>query len=137
MLIFKFSPLPGLEKTGVFAPMLPVTFINGNLEFSTLALVDSGAEQALISTTIAEALNIDWQKLPKKIGLTTSGSFIYHTIPQLVARIGDNEFRLSMNIAEGVGPFKCILGRRDIFQQAKITFEGYKKEFRIEFRNLN
>lgn len=137
MLIFKFSPLPGLEKTGVLAPMTPVTFIKGNLEFSTIALVDSGAEQGLISTAIAEALNIDWQKLPKKTGLTTSGSFIYHTVSQLIARIEDNEFRLSINIAEGISPFKCILGRKDIFQQAKITFEGYKKEFRLEFRNLN
>lgn len=54
-----YSPLPGLEKTGVLAPMLPITFINGKHEFSTIALVDSGAESGVISTVIAEALSIN------------------------------------------------------------------------------
>ncbi|MBI2616518.1 hypothetical protein HYW55_00085 [Candidatus Gottesmanbacteria bacterium] len=137
MLILKYSLLPGLERTGVLAPVVPVTFIHGNFEFPTFALVDSGGEQGLISTVIADALNINWQKLPRHVGLTTSGNFVYHTFPNLVAKIDDYEFRLSINIAEGVNAFKCILGRKDIFQQAKITFEGYKKEFRIDFRNLN
>lgn len=137
MLVLKYSLLPGFERTGVLAPIVPVTFMNGNFEFSTFALVDSGGEQGLISTTIAEALHIDWQKLPKNVGITTSGNFVYHTFSKLIARIDDYDFRLSINIAEGVSLFKCILGRKDIFQQAKITFEGYKKEFRIEFRNLN
>jgi predicted aspartyl protease len=53
-----YSPLPGLEKTGILAPMIPVTFKNGRHEFSTIALVDSGAEAGIISTVIADKLNI-------------------------------------------------------------------------------
>lgn len=134
---FKYSLLPGLEKTGVLAPIVPITFINKNIGFPTFALVDSGAEQGLISTVIAGALEINWRILPKEIGLTTSGKFIFHRVPNLEARIEDYEFRLSIIVAEGINAFKCVLGRRDIFQKAKITFEGYKKNFQVEFRNLN
>lgn len=137
VLKFKYSLLPGLEKTDVLAPIVPVIFINKNIEFPTFALVDSGAEQGLISTVIADALKINWRGFPKQIGLTTSGHFIYHSIPNLDARIEDYEFRLNIIVAEGIHSFKCVLGRRDLFQKAKITFEGYKKEFQIEFRQLN
>lgn len=134
---FKYSLLPGLEKTGVLAPIVPVTFINKNTEFPTFALVDSGAEQGLISTVIADALEINWRKYPKEVGLTSSGQFIFHRVSNINARIENYEFRMTIVVAEGMNAFKCILGRRDIFQQAKITFEGYKREFQIEFRNLN
>ncbi|OGG03239.1 hypothetical protein A2W14_06975 [Candidatus Gottesmanbacteria bacterium RBG_16_37_8] len=134
---YQYSLLPGLEKTGIYAPMLPVTFINNKFEFSTFALVDSGAVRGLISTVIADELELKWQNIPKSVGFTTSGQFIYHKIPKLTVRVEDYEFVISINVAEGINPFKCILGRNDIFQKAKITFEGYKKEFQIEFRNLN
>ena len=133
----KYSLLPGFERTGVLAPILPVTFFNGKYEMASFALVDSGAEYGLVSTVIAEALHIDWTKLPQKRGFTTSGSFAYRTAKNIYAEIFDQNFRLNLNIAEGVNAFKCILGRNDIFKQAKITFEGYRNQFIIEFRNLN
>ncbi len=129
--------MPGFEKTGVLAPILPITFIHGIYEVPSFALVDSGAEYGLVSTVIAEALNIDWVKLPQKRGFTASGSFYYHTAKNIDAEVYGHNFRLSLNIAEGVNAFKCILGRNDIFKQAKIIFEGYKNQFHIEFRNLN
>lgn len=134
---FQYSLLPGLEKTGVLAPIVPVTFVNKNMEFPTFALVDSGAEQGLISTVIADALGINWRKIPKQVGLTTSGQFIFHHVPSIDIKIEDYDCRIGINIVEGISPFKCILGRRDLFQKAKITFEGYKREFQIEFRSLN
>lgn len=134
---FDYSLLPGLEHTGVVAPIAPITFIHGANELSTFALVDSGAESGVISTVIADALGVNWRKLPRKIGFATAGQFIFHTIPRLNARIENHEFRLAICVVEGINAFKCILGRKDLFQQAKITFEGYKKEFSLEFRNLN
>jgi len=65
-----YSPLPGFEKTGVLAPMIPVTFINRGHVFSTLALVDSGAEAGIISTVIADKLNIKWREIPAKSGFS-------------------------------------------------------------------
>ena len=73
--IYDYAPLPGLERTGVMAPLVPATFINGVYNISTLALVDSGAESGVISTTIADDLHIDWINLPKESGLTMSGGF--------------------------------------------------------------
>ncbi|MBI2611209.1 hypothetical protein HYW54_00495 [Candidatus Gottesmanbacteria bacterium] len=134
---YQYSLLPGFEKSGLLAPLIPLTFKHGNKEFSTFALIDSGAERGLISTVIADALGIDWRKISKEIGLTTSGHFIFHHIRNIDVKIEEYEFRIDINVVEGINAFKCILGRRDIFQKCKITFEGYKKEFQLDFRNLN
>lgn len=134
---YSFSLMPGFEKTGVLAPIVPITLINQNIEFPTFALVDSGAEQCVVSTVIADALNIKWRNIPRKVGFATAGQFGFHTFPNIIAKIEDYTFRLHINVVEGINAFKCILGRKDIFAQAKITFEGYRKEFTLEFRNLN
>lgn len=78
-----YSPLHGLEKTGVLAPMIPVTFLNKDFEFFS------------------------------------------------------ERFSIDICIAEGVHTFKCILGRKDLFKKAKITFEGYKNQFHVDFRRFN
>jgi len=131
-----YSLLPGLERTGVLAPMIPVTFENNGLKFSTLALVDSGAESAVISTVIADELNIDWRKIPRKSGFSIGGSFLFHPT-ELRAIIFDHEFSFQANVVEGIFAFKCIFGRRDFFKRAKITFEGYKNQLEITFREFN
>lgn len=135
--VIPYSPLPGLEETGVLAPMLPITFINEKYEFSTFALVDSGAESAVISTIIADTLNIKWRKAKKKIGFSIGSGFTFHTIKSLEVNIFDNNFKIDVNAVEGIHAFKCILGRRDIFKRTKIIFEGYKNQFEIDFRELN
>ena len=131
-----YSPLPGLEKTGVLAPMIPVTFRNGKHEFSTIALVDSGAEAGIISTVIADNLGIKWRKIPAKTGFSVGSSFLFHPV-NIVASIFDHNFSLGLNVVEGVFAFKCILGRKDLFKCAKICFEGYKNQFEIVFREFN
>ena len=136
-LVFDYSPLPGFTKAIVLAPMVPVTFINGKYSFDTFAFVDSGADSGLISTGIADALNIKWEKLEQKTGYTTSGVFKYRTFENLEAEIEYNNFILAINIAEGVSPFKCILGRSDLFKKAEIRFLGYDSKFELIFRALN
>lgn len=135
--IYDYAPLPGLERTGIMAPLVPVTFINGVYNISTLALVDSGAESGVISTIIADDLNIDWVNLPRESGLTMSGGFFYHSLKNLQAEIDDNSFMLDINIVEGINAFKCVLGRRDLFRKADINFKGYKNQFEIVFREFN
>ncbi len=135
--IIPFSPLPGLEKTGVLAPMVPVTFSNGTNDFPTFALVDSGAERGLISTVIAESLGIAWEKLSANTGLTTAGSFTFRVFRDLQVDVFGHSFIMDMNIVDGISAFKCILGRKDLFRRAKITFECYKNEFQIDFRKFD
>ncbi len=135
--VVKYSLLPGLEKTGVLAPMLPITFIHKGNVLPTVGLVDSGAQGALISTVIAEELGIAWEKLPKFIGYTTSGSFHYRVLKDLEVEVFDTKFTIDISIAEGINAFKCVLGRKDIFKKATITFEGYKNVFYMEFRPMN
>ena len=131
-----YSPLPGLEKTGILAPMIPVTFINGEHEFSTIALVDSGAEAGIISTVIADKLNIKWRKIPARSGFSVGSNFLFHPV-YIKALIYEHTFSLKINIVEGIFAFKCILGRKDLFKRARICFDGYKNQFEISFREFN
>lgn len=135
--IVKYSPLPDIKSKIILAPLLPVTFIHGEYEFSTLALVDSGATGAIISTVIAEELNIDWAKIPVSWGFSIGANFRVHKFNELYAEIFNHKFQLGVGIVEGVSPYKCILGQADLFNRARITFEGYKKQFEIVFRQFN
>lgn len=135
-IIIDYSPLPGLEKTGVLAPMIPVTFRNRKYELSTIALVDSGAESGVISTVIADKLNIKWRKIPAKSGFSVGSNFLFHP-SNVNALIFDHNFSLKINVVEGIFAFKCILGRKDLFKRARICFEGYKNQFEVIFREFN
>ena len=138
---FSFSPLPSVTSKKVLAPIVPVTLRYKSKEFSTFALVDSGAAGAVISTVIAEDLGIEWNKLPLTQGFTASGTFRSHLVQNVEATVeGGKEktsFLLNMSIIEGVSPYQCILGQRDLFQKAKIIFESYNKQFEIIFREFN
>src|SRR5205807_6104303 len=96
---------------------------------STFALVDSGASGAVISTVIADALGIAWDKLPISGGFSVGGTFRSRTFENLTVEVLGHNFPLKTNIIEGIAPYKCILGQADLFQRAKITFEAYKKAF--------
>ncbi len=134
---FKYSQLPTVKSKVVLAPIVPVTFKYQDKEFSTFALVDSGASGAMISTVIADALGIQWHKIPTEVGFTPSGQFRFHTVKNIVAEINGNTFSINLSIAEGISPYQCILGQKDLFQKAKIIFEAYNQEFEIIFRNYN
>ena len=136
-MIIRYSPLPDFREKVVLAPLIPVTLRNGKYEFSTFALVDSGATGAVISTVIAEALNIDWNKIPAAQGFSVGGTLRSHRFNNLKANIYDHEFKLSVGIIEGISPYRCILGQRDLFQRARITFEGYRNQFELTFREYN
>lgn len=135
--IVKYSPLPDIKSKIVLAPLLPVTFTHGESEFSTLALVDSGATGAIISTVIAEELNIEWEKIPVSWGFSIGSNFRVHKFNELYAEVFNHKFQLGIGIVEGIFPYKCILGQADLFNRAKITFESYKKQFEIAFREFN
>ncbi|EKD87032.1 MAG: hypothetical protein ACD_37C00069G0003 [uncultured bacterium] len=136
-MIVPYSPLPDIKSKIVLAPLVPITFYNGKYEFSTLALIDSGASGAVISTVIAEALGIGWSKIPVEGGFSVGGSFRFHLIKDIKASVYDNDFTLNLSVIEGVSPYKCILGQADIFKKAKISFEGYKNQFEIIFKEFN
>lgn len=136
-MIIKYSQLLDVKSKIVLAPIIPVTFIYGKYEFSTFALVDSGATGGVISTVIAEALRIEWEKIPAMHGYTVGGTLRFHRLDKLKANIFDHEFSLSIGIVEGTSPYKCILGQRDLFQRAKVIFEAYKNQFELIFREYD
>jgi hypothetical protein len=81
---FQYSPLPSITSKKVFAPIVPVTFSYKDAEFSSFALVDSGAAGASISTVVGEALGINWQAIPVSFGFTVSGQFRSHVVKDIV-----------------------------------------------------
>lgn len=135
MITIDYSSLPGLTGSTKM-PIIPVTFINSTYEFPTFALVDSGATSNVISTVVAEALNINWEKIPFTIGFSVGSNIRCHNA-KLIAEVYDNKYHLSVDIIEGLSPYKCILGQSGIFRWTKIIFEGYNKQFKIDFRELN
>lgn len=116
--------------------MIPVTLMNGKHKFSTIALVDSGAEAGVISTVIANNLGVKWKKIPAKTGFSVGSNFLFHPV-NITANIYDHNFRLKINVVEGIFAFKCILGRKDLFKRAKICFEGHRSQFEVIFREFN
>jgi hypothetical protein len=136
-MIIPYSPLPDIKSKVILAPLVPITLYNGKYEFSTFALIDSGASGAVISTVIADALGIKWEKLPGEGGFSVGGNFKFHRVENIKADIFNHDFLLALSVIEGISPYKCILGQADIFKRAKIIFEGYKNQFTIEFRNFN
>lgn len=136
-MVFPYSPLPGITTKQVLAPLLPVTLIHKQKEFPTHALVDSGAAGAVISTVVAEYLAINWRKIPMTYGYSVGGAFRTHRFEKLQAEVSDTTFSFAVNIIEGIGPHDCIFGQNDLFQRAKITFEGYKNQFEIKLREYN
>lgn len=131
-----YSPLPGVESTQVLMPIIPVILRNGRHEVALYALVDSGAVGGAISTVIADALHINWEKVSSRVGFSVAGNFRFHSV-KLEAEIFDHKFPLKMNVIEGISALKCILGQADIFQRAKVTFEGYRNQFEVTFREYN
>src|SRR5690348_9716169 len=102
-----YSPLPDVKSKVVLAPMVPVTLFYEGQSFSTFALVDSGASGAIISTVIAEALGIPWDKLPVSGGFSVGGTFRSRPFNLLTAEVFDHTFPLTVNIIEGIAPYKC------------------------------
>lgn len=135
--IIQFSAMPGFERSGIVAPMVPVTFTNEGNDFPTFALVDSGAERGLISTVIAESLGIAWEKLTVNTGFATASTFTFRIFKDLHVDVLGHEFVMDMNIVDGISAFRCILGRKDLFRRAKIGFECYKNQFQLDFRKFN
>jgi hypothetical protein len=116
---------------------VPITLSFKETTFSTFALVDSGAAGASISTVVADALGISWEEIPVSFGLSVSGKFRTHVVDDIEVAINSHSFIACVNVIEGISPHHCILGQRDLFQKAKISFEAYKKEFEITFRQFN
>ncbi len=101
-MVIPYSQLPDVKSKVVLAPIVPVTFYNGVYSFSTFALIDSGASGAVISTVIADALNISWDKLPVSSGYSVGGTIRSRIFEDLTAEVLDNSFSLKISIVEGL-----------------------------------
>lgn len=120
-------------------PMIDVEFINGDKHFTAKALLDSGADSCAISSDMAIALGIDIsgergvslgvagsvESITREINIKLSGAHESYNLRVPVRIIFVNE--------RESGSFVPLLGRSELFDMFKITFEQKKSKVILKY----
>lgn len=126
MIVFKYKEEITSRKQKIIRPVAEVylkAFSNSWIKF--YPYIDSGADVTMIPLSLGRLLGfkIDESKVQQIGGIRGSVPVIF---VKTNLRIGNEEFetRLAWALIEDVPP---LLGRADIFDIFKITFEQYKR----------
>ncbi|AMK13552.1 hypothetical protein AUP07_0498 [methanogenic archaeon mixed culture ISO4-G1] len=130
-LIFKYRAIDS-RGSAIKRPIVDVEFINGDKHFTAKALLDSGADSCAISSDMAAVLGLDLggergrsygvagsvESITREVGLRLSGAHESYKmkVPVRVIFVDERES----------GSFVPLLGRSEIFDSFKITFEQKK-----------
>jgi hypothetical protein len=123
-------PQPVLGHSTVLRPYLTVTLRNGEKEFSTLALVDTGADFNMLPREVAEVLGVDVERLSGPAlpfsGATAGGKAKPCTLKVEVVGRGEslgfeNPFLIILNPAEGKAR-DVLIGRHPLFHDFDFGF---------------
>ncbi len=117
----------------IYRPIAVVYFI-GEQEILELPYVDSGADITLIPNTIGELLGFEKDSGNIKEVYSVGKKAIPIIVKKIKLRIADYEFeaRVAWALTENV---PVLLGRLDIFDKFKITFDEAKKKVIFERKN--
>lgn len=115
-------------------PMLWVRlFYQGDYD-DISCLVDSGADECIFHSSVAENLGIDWKSgIPKKyypVGQHAITGYV-HTIE---LQIHDFDERIKIQAGFTQESEFCLLGQYGFFDNYEITFRGFEKRFEIASR---
>lgn len=110
---------------GRFLPMVPVYI--PKVDFSVEALVDSGANISIFHPDLAFRLKLKINK-GEPIDLTGVGGQIKAYIHPLELEIGSLSFVAKVAFSEEFKVSLNILGRQDVFEQFRITFDEKKRQ---------
>jgi|SRR3989344_4973742 len=105
-----------VEKLGVlFYPMVRVELLttSGWREFEFL--VDTGADVTTIPASVAAILDLDLSVLSKNVVIGVGGQKVMVKETILPMRIGNMDFKASVNITNGGNAF--LLGKKDVFEE--------------------
>lgn len=126
MIVFKYKEEITSKKQKIIRPVAEVylrTLSNSWIKF--YPYIDSGADVTLIPLSLGKLLGftMDESKIQQIGGIRGSVPVIF---TQAFLKIGNDEFPTSLAWAliEDVPP---LLGRTDVFDIFKVTFEQYKK----------
>lgn len=104
--------------------MIEIRLSRGNKGINLLALIDSGADNCLFHKSVADVLEIDYQKGPSKTFRGISGSqaevtAYFHEVHLTVLRLGSIDLMVGFSESDGVG---ALLGQSGFFDGFDITF---------------
>jgi len=115
-----------------YKPVLPVVFKFGNKSFPYQALIDTGADMAIIHAEIAEQLGLNLEKGDEYPfgGICGTGRGYIHKID---LEIGGHIFKdVPIIFTRDINPYGFgILGHEGFFNQVKLVFELRKKQFEV------
>jgi predicted aspartyl protease len=115
-----------------YKPVLPVVFKFGNKSFPYQALIDTGADMAIIHAEIAEQLGLNLEEGDKYpfAGICGTGKGYIHKVD---LEIGGCIFKnVPIIFTRDINPYGFgILGHEGFFDQVKLVFELSKKQFEI------
>lgn len=128
-----------LEKSkiieSVYRPVAHVILINGQNELSSVMYVDSGADVTVVpySNGISLGFEINEKDEIKKLS-GIGGSSISVIIRECTIKIGEKQFngRIAWSLSEDV---PLILGRLDVFDRFKVTFDQKNKVTVLEYKD--
>lgn len=120
-----------LAPSGPLMPVLPVTIVGPSGESPpVLALVDSGADSSLFPMQIAGLMGVDLADCEQAVSMTAGGpSTRYVWKEGLQTTVLGKTVRLRG--AFGSSPV-VLLGRRDFFDEFRITFDERAKTFSLD-----
>lgn len=120
---------------GEYVPALPIRLfsLDGELQPSVLAVVDSGADGSTFPVMWAKGLGIglDVSCCEESTAETAGGTvvcWIYR--PGIKAWVAGREHHLKASFCEGLEV--PLLGRKDFFNAYKVTFDQRAKSFMLE-----
>jgi len=101
---------------------------------TTKGLLDSGADGILINMSFAKSLNIIAKSGHKKenVGIENKPMPVYHhNIEMEICNLASSRISVNVGFIDS-GSVGVLLGRRDFFENFKISFESYNGSFDIE-----
>jgi hypothetical protein len=116
---------------GRYYPFVSIKLQNGERNVTTLALLDSGSTISVFRTEIAEDLGLEVHTGKEKI-LQSANGFIKVYLFELSSEIKDERFVIRVGFSGDLTTSFNILGREDVFDRFRITFDEAHKKIVIE-----
>ena len=121
--------------------MIDVEFINGSKRFTVKALLDSGADSCAISSDMATALRLDTGgERGVSLGVTGSVESVIRTL-NIRLSVAHESYNLKVPVRilfvdeRDSGSFVPLLGRSELFDRFKITFDQKKSRIMLKHEN--
>jgi hypothetical protein len=125
------------KKDWIKRPKVQARISYGDRHEDLICLVDSGADDCMFHSSIADLLGIDLKtgKL-KRYGGVGAGMLVeayLHDIELEIYGLGDR-ISISAAFSEQFSQKSGLLGQSGVFETYQILFEGYKGKFSINLR---